>query len=644
MKQETESENLSAEKTRNSITPGRYSEVTATARVKSDDVTINFHSVEFNHIDDLNDCAGNYRSFQTLDGVVTAHERHQVEINRKREGLDPPWNGPPCLRKSEVKNDGAEALEAAAPLTVVSQGRTLIIDTDAERAMKCRKALCNHRLDCTLLITGTTLPNASASRLGQIRLLHVDSVSITGAFGGFSAKVTVGGSEKALAEWFDDATVFDLVLDLQPVASFTGGRLPVGYYAPGPSSTAIEEAMAELPEMRGQFKKPQFVAFYKSRCFHGRSRAHDCYRCLETCPVGAIRSVDRKISVNHYLCQGCGGCALVCPADAFRIVQPPQEELLKSLQRSLESRSAAGISPMSLVISDGAWVASNRFPGTDEPDHDRRIFFEVAQIAYVRMEALLAALAYGARDVLVGCDSQNPPPIREAVEWQVKMARAILQGLGLEEERIRFLVVSPKDSDLTKAVPRPASIDKQPRNAPTMPTTFSPGRGGRALVHLAARYLQEQSGVHQPWLPLPTGSPFGTVVVNSDACTLCTVCVAACPSGALSSAGNAPRLVFREFQCHQCGLCRETCPEGAIQLEPRLHLEEPTEGQTVLREAEFFRCVECGVPFAPPAMINRIKEKLVGHWMYASERQLRRLQMCRTCRTRDALISGKMGL
>ena len=62
----------------------------------------------------------------------------------------------------------------------------------------------------------------------------------------------------------------------------------------------------------------------------------------------------------------------------------------------------------------------------------------------------------------------------------------------------------------------------------------------------------------------------------------------------------------------------------------------------VLHEVEPFRCVECGVPFATRAMIDRMQDKLTGHWMYADDRQLRRLQMCGTCRTRDALSSQDM--
>jgi hypothetical protein len=59
----------------------------------------------------------------------------------------------------------------------------------------------------------------------------------------------------------------------------------------------------------------------------------------------------------------------------------------------------------------------------------------------------------------------------------------------------------------------------------------------------------------------------------------------------------------------------------------------------VLREAEPFRCIECGEPFASQAMISRMQEKLTGHWMYSSDRQMSRLRMCRACRTRDALMA-----
>jgi ferredoxin len=643
MKQESESARISSEKpsVSNAIggdpDPGQY-------KYQSFDCeTIDFHSPEFNRTDDLNDGSGNYRSFESLDGIITANERHQMERRRHGEGLNSPVDETVLATRVEVRHEEAEPAEAAGPLTVISTGRTLIIDMDAERAITCAKVLGERGLLCTLFITGRSSTSPSFDKPRRITLFEVDTVSITGAFGGFSATVVPRSDQKHLPGGVDDATAFDLVLDLQPTPSFAGDSLPIGYYAPAGSPTALDEAMAELPEMRGQFKKPQFISFLKSRCFHGRSRAHDCRRCLDVCSVGAIQSVGRKIVANHYLCQGCAGCALVCPADAIEVVQPSLEKLMHVMRKRLEDRGAVTDIPKTLVISDMELSGSARLPdaGLSGPGHGMHL--EVEQIARVGLEVLLAALAYGVGEVLVACSPQNPPSIREAVESQVQMAHAILRGLGLPEEKIRFGVIPAEDIDSGRWAPGTPGPATQTGNPPMPPATFSPGQDKRTLVRLATQHLYDKCGTDQPSLHLPVASPFGAVSVDAATCTLCMACASACPSGALSAGGDTPRLVFRESQCHQCGLCGESCPEGAIRLLPRL-LCDPgaVASQVVLHEAEPLRCIVCGVPFAAPAMINRIREKLTGHWMYNTERQLRRLQMCGTCRTRDTLTSQEM--
>ncbi len=619
---------------------------------------IDFHSAELNRTDDLNDNSGICQSFQTLDGVVTAHERHQMERQRRNDSADlPVVDGAAPLKRTEKGRDEADAAQTAVPLTVVSKGRTLIIDMDAERALACAKMLRDRRLVCTtLLVTKSASAGIAFPRRGRLAPLEVDGVSVAGAFGGFSATVTVKGIRKHLREWLgDDAAVFDLVLDLQPTPSFASDFLPIGYYAPGPSTTALGEAMAELPQMRGRFKKPQFISFQETRCFHGRSRIRECRQCLDICPVGAIESAHRKISINHYLCQGCGGCALVCPAEAIRLVQPSREELLNRLQSRLQDLSVGVGAPSTvpstfsstLVISDLESAGGNHLSGTGEGSRGRGLHLEVEQIASVGLEVLLAALAYGAGEILVACGPRNPPGIRKAVEWQVQMARAILKGIGLRMDNIRLTALPSEEIDSESTALQGPALDVQAGGPPAATATFSPVQDkwteGRMLIRLAAQRLYDQSGASEPHLALPIGSPFGAVAVNAATCTLCMACVASCPSGALSATGNAPRLLFRESQCHQCGLCKETCPEGAIRLLPRLLCDpEAVKAQVVLREANALRCIECGVPFGSQAMIDRIKGKLAGHWMYANERQIRRLQMCGTCRARDALSSPEM--
>ncbi len=246
----------------------------------------------------------------------------------------------------------------------------MIVDTEAGRAVACAKRLSDHRLTCTLVITKKPSMEASFSRPGRPALLEAEDLTITGVLGGFSAMATVKGDQKNLTEGVDDqAAVFDLVLDLQPDPSYAGDLLPLGYYAPGPNPADLEAALAEMPEMRGRFKKPQFIHYQKDRCIHGRSRKQDCRFCLETCPFGAISSTDRKIAIDHHLCQGCGGCALVCPAEAIRLNEPSQEELLNRLRSSLENRSL-GRRFSSNPDYLGCGKSDNQeLPG---PDEDRR--------------------------------------------------------------------------------------------------------------------------------------------------------------------------------------------------------------------------------------------------------------------------------
>jgi len=291
-----------------------------------------------------------------------------------------------------------------------------------------------------------------------------------------------------------------------------------------------------------------------------------------------------------------------------------------------------------LIISDPATAA--RGTGANIGEQDRLVIFEVEQIGCAGVEMVLTALACGAGRVIIACDPQTPLNIREALERQTQIARAILSGLGMAQDRVRVTTNLPDDSHSEGA-----ARQARPEPAGTLPEGFSNQLEKRALIRLATQHLFDQSGARDAHLPLPEGSPFGTVHIDASACTLCRACATVCPSGALSSSDPMPRLLFRESSCHQCGFCEALCPEGAIRLEPRLLCDpDRIEAQVVLHEAVPFRCIECGAPFASPAMVTRMERKLAGHWMYAGARQLRRLRMCRTCRTRDALISKDAAL
>ena len=151
----------------------------------------------------------------------------------------------------------------------------------------------------------------------------------------------------------------------------------------------------------------------------------------------------------------------------------------------------------------------------------------------------------------------------------------------------------------------------------------------RQITRQAARALHPGTAA----LDLPAGAPYGAVLVDTDACTLCLSCVSLCPSGALGDNPDAPQLRFQEDACLQCGLCANICPEDAITYAPRLDLTDAALTQRVLNEEEPFACIECGALFGVKSTVERITEKLAGqHSMFATSEAARMIQMCDNCR------------
>jgi ferredoxin len=133
------------------------------------------------------------------------------------------------------------------------------------------------------------------------------------------------------------------------------------------------------------------------------------------------------------------------------------------------------------------------------------------------------------------------------------------------------------------------------------------------------------------------GAPFGTLLVDTDRCTLCLSCVSACPEAALADNPDAPQLKFIEKNCVQCGLCATTCPEDAISLQPRLWLADGGKARKnprVIAQAEPFQCIKCSKPFGTLRAIENMMTKLAGHAAFQGA-AADRLKMCSDCRVID---------
>ena len=168
-----------------------------------------------------------------------------------------------------------------------------------------------------------------------------------------------------------------------------------------------------------------------------------------------------------------------------------------------------------------------------------------------------------------------------------------------------------------------------------MAARFAVAQEKRSTLEMSLDHLLEQALVRPEAIELPTaGSPFGSVIVDKDKCTLCLSCVSACPASALQDNPLQPQLRFIEKNCVQCGLCATTCPEDAITLQPRLLLTPQRKEARVLNETQPYGCIRCGKPFGTLKAIEAMLGKLAGHSMFQGA-ALERLKMCSDCRVID---------
>lgn len=521
-----------------------------------------------------------------------------------------------------------------------SAGHLLIVGSERD-GLECADRLRSH-LHCTVVAMtaadGVLTEAAARARDDDARvlLLRGEPCAIEGHLGHFSMNLRLpGGEEISPAALTRPAEpFFDLVLDLRREPGIRHELPPFGYYAPAGDAARLHQMLSDIPDMTGEFEKPRFFNYNPDICAHGDSGLTGCTRCLDACPTGAIRSIGDLVDIDPYLCQGAGTCTSVCPTGAMTYAYPgPRDQILRLKRMLAAYREAGGVSPVLLFHDEEAGMSRLRELAPALPA--RVLPVQVSEIGAVGMDAWLAALAYGATQVVLLDTAQVPPTVRAAMLDQLGYVRPLLDAMGLDGSRVAWLAVEA-DASMLLAEARDPAV-----SAPASFDTFNEKRGS---LRLALEHLFAQAPERPQVAALPAGAPFGQVHVDRKACTLCMSCPQVCPTRALSDAGDRPELSFTEDLCVQCGLCAKACPEDAITLEPRYLFDwDSRRKPRVLNEEEPFCCIKCGKPFATQSVIGRMVEKLSGHHMFQSGDALNRLKMCGDCRVVDLFAEDLKG-
>ena len=453
----------------------------------------------------------------------------------------------------------------------------------------------------------------------------------------------------------EHAEDFDLVLDLRDAPAFSMHQPPQGYVHAGSDAMKLMEAVLKLRGLKGEFEKPRFFRYQPRLCAHSRNEQLGCSACIEVCSTRAIRSDASKkvrpkgegggVIVEPHLCVGCGACSTVCPSGAMGFAYPAATHTGLRLRTLLAAYANAGGQDAALLLhSEGAGtrlldeLGRGARSGAGLQGLPARVIpVPLWHTASAGIDLWLAAIAQGANQVWVLLTDEEAPEYRQALAEQMAVAQAVLDGLGYRGEHLRLLEArDARDLAALDAALRAPAAQGVARAA-----GFAVQADKRSTLELALDHLQAQapkSREAREEIALPAaGAPFGTLVINTDRCTLCLSCVGACPESALADNPEAPQLRFTEKLCVQCGLCATTCPEQAITLQPRLWLADEGRARKqprVLAEAQPWKCVRCGKPFGTLRAIENMISKLAGHAAFQGA-AAERLKMCSDCRVVD---------
>src|SRR5216683_3946178 len=385
---------------------------------------------------------------------------------------------------------------------------------------------------------------------------------------------------------------FDMVLDLSREPFVKAAQPPQGYLAPGDDPLEQALAAAQLAQMVGEFEKPRFFAYDEKICAHSRSTKVGCNQCIDVCSTGAISPDGDHVKVDPHLCMGCGGCATVCPSGAMTYAYPRVPDLGARLKRLLSVYAQAGGKDACLLLHNTGdsrgLIAKLARRGRGLPA--RVIPLEVHHPASIGIDVLLAALAYGASQVVVLATPKESVEYGEVLTKQMGFAQTIVTALGYSGTHFN-LFSTDKVVEIDKALWALA-----PAATVSKPATYNLAAEKRATLEFAIEHLAKLAPRSQETIALGAGAPYGQVLVDKQTCTLCMACVGACPESALVDGRDQPMLKFIERNC-----------------------------------------VQCGKPFGTRQMVDNMLGKLTGHSMFAAGGALRRLQMCADCRVVDMM-------
>ncbi len=148
-------------------------------------------------------------------------------------------------------------------------------------------------------------------------------------------------------------------------------------------------------------------------------------------------------------------------------------------------------------------------------------------------------------------------------------------------------------------------------------------------------------------------------ILDKERCTGCGLCTIDCPTKALTLSqngeGDTYQILFQQEICDACGVCEKSCPEDCLRLveqgseqdrivnpvrnssgplnpatEQRGIISNGVKEAKVIFDDKISKCIECGIPLYPQAMVKILESKL-----FVAEEHAWTFHLCPSCRMKS---------
>lgn len=306
-----------------------------------------------------------------------------------------------------------------------------------------------------------------------------------------------------------------------------------------------------------------------------------CDLCVKSCPYGALSG--KPPSLDYDKCTSCGLCVGLCPIEAL-FFPALLAEGIEWYMRTIREKSPE---PFYLIITTYGLLSSLSELSGVMPS---------LVLPLRRLEELppLSAARFFSRGF--------KPVIYGKMSAEIAKLYSELESLGAVE-------IAEGENELRRILSKELSIKDIGENS-----TY------RGFFRLSLGEVVERAKLSFPG--------YADLEVDEKACTLCSACERACPTGALRIIDES-RLILLRDDCIGCGKCAKICPEGAIKsIEWILSRPEQRE----LARSEMAHCVKCGKPIGPESLISWVERRLA-----ATGAPARNVRLCQECKALSLL-------